>query len=79
MEWGDLTKRVEGIDHLLIDANGTGEPVAAMNDPMPYRIENPQSRIRPQPFDDFTDRFLMVTHRYRFLLLSVADCFKSNR
>src|SRR5262245_14127325 len=41
----DLAERVEGIDHLCIDANGVGEPVAAVNDPMSYGIEGSQLRI----------------------------------
>ena len=38
----DLAKRVEGIDHLLIDVNGTGEPVAAVNDSVSHGIEEPK-------------------------------------
>ena len=42
----DLAKRVEGIDHLLIDVNGAGEPVAAVNDSVSYSIEDPKLRMR---------------------------------
>src|SRR5262245_4531574 len=41
----DLAKRVEGIHHLRIDANGVGEPVAAVNDPVSYRIEGSKLRM----------------------------------
>src|SRR5262245_62600928 len=43
VQWCDLAKRVEGIDHLRIDANGVGEPVSAVKDPESYRIQGSKS------------------------------------